>query len=90
MKNILIAIDDNPSAEKVAETGYTLARAMGAEATLVHVITETSPYYLKYPHVFDDDDIVAEAIVPPVHDIKKEAWKFLALTASIWAMTVLK
>ena len=30
MKKILIALDYNPTAQKVAETGYKLAKAMNA------------------------------------------------------------
>lgn len=40
MKKVLIALDYNPTAQKVAETGYTLARALKAEVTLLHVITD--------------------------------------------------
>ncbi len=44
MKNILIALDYNPSAQKVAEMGYALAKSMKAETILLHVITEKSYY----------------------------------------------
>jgi len=30
MKKILIALDYNPSAQKIAETGYALAKSMNA------------------------------------------------------------
>jgi nucleotide-binding universal stress UspA family protein len=40
MKKVLIALDYNPTAQKVAETGYTLAKALKAEVTLLHVITD--------------------------------------------------
>ncbi len=42
MKKICIALDYTPLAEKVAATGYALARAIGAEVTLVHVITDVT------------------------------------------------
>lgn len=35
---ILIAVDDSPYSERAVETGYRLARATGAETTLVHVV----------------------------------------------------
>lgn len=41
---VLIALDYNPTAQKVAESGYAMARAMDAEITLLHVISE-SVYY---------------------------------------------
>ncbi|MDD2563913.1 MAG: universal stress protein [Salinivirgaceae bacterium] len=37
---ILIALDYNPTAQKVAEQGYALAQAMEAEVTLLHVTSE--------------------------------------------------
>lgn len=44
-KNIvLIAMDYDPTARKVAETGYKLAEAMHAEVFLLHVITDPVYY----------------------------------------------
>jgi len=40
MKKILIALDYDPTAQKVAEQGYTLAKAMGAEVILMHVVND--------------------------------------------------
>jgi len=44
MKKILIALDYNSSAQKVAEMGHELAKAMNAEAVLLHVIADTTYY----------------------------------------------
>ncbi|MBC7888855.1 MAG: universal stress protein [Ferruginibacter sp.] len=44
MKKILIALDYNPTAEKIAETGYELAKAMNAEVILLHVVAEPTYY----------------------------------------------
>jgi nucleotide-binding universal stress UspA family protein len=44
MKKVLIAIDYNPTAEKVAQTGYEMAKAMDAETTLLHVISDPIYY----------------------------------------------
>ena len=41
---VLIALDYDPTAQKVAETGYSLAKAMGAEVILLHVISEPVYY----------------------------------------------
>jgi nucleotide-binding universal stress UspA family protein len=41
---VLIALDYNPTAQKVAETGYSLARSMNAEVILLHVITDPMFY----------------------------------------------
>jgi nucleotide-binding universal stress UspA family protein len=47
MKKILIALDYDPTAQKVAEQGYALAKAMDAEVTLIHVIAD--PVFYAYP-----------------------------------------
>jgi nucleotide-binding universal stress UspA family protein len=38
MKKVLIALDYDPSAKKVAELGYSIAKAMNAKVILLHVI----------------------------------------------------
>ncbi len=43
MKKILIALDYDPTAQKVAETGFALAKAMSAELILLHVVA--APVY---------------------------------------------
>jgi nucleotide-binding universal stress UspA family protein len=47
MKKVLIALDYDPTAQKVAETGFSLAKAMGAEVILLHVITDPVFYYSR-------------------------------------------
>jgi len=41
---VLIALDYNPTAQKVAESGFSLARSMNAEVILLHVITDPMFY----------------------------------------------
>ncbi len=41
---VLIALDYNPTAQKVAETGFSMAKAMEAEITLLHVISDAVYY----------------------------------------------
>jgi nucleotide-binding universal stress UspA family protein len=43
MKKVLIALDYNPTAQKVAEIGFSLVKGMHAEVTLVHVLA--NPVY---------------------------------------------
>ena len=43
MKKILIALDYNPTAQKVAEIGFALVKAADVEVTLMHVLT--NPVY---------------------------------------------
>ena len=44
VKKVLIALDYNPTAQKVAENGFALAKAMNAEVTLLHVISDPVYY----------------------------------------------
>jgi nucleotide-binding universal stress UspA family protein len=44
LKKVLIALDFDPSAQKVAEAGYSLAKTMNAEAILLHVIADDVYY----------------------------------------------
>jgi len=44
MKKILIALDYDPSAQKVAETGFSVAKAMNAEVFLLHIISDPVYY----------------------------------------------
>jgi hypothetical protein len=43
MKKVLIALDYNPTAQKVAELGYSLVKGMNVDITLLHVLT--NPVY---------------------------------------------
>ncbi|MFY8004939.1 MAG: universal stress protein [Chitinophagaceae bacterium] len=44
MRKVLIAIDYSPAAQKVAEMGYALGKAMQAEIVLLHVMEEEHYY----------------------------------------------
>jgi nucleotide-binding universal stress UspA family protein len=44
MKKILIALDYDPTAQKVAETGYSWAKSMRAQIVLLHVIADPAYY----------------------------------------------
>lgn len=43
-KKVLIAVDYNPTAQKVAEVGFSFAKAMNAEVVLLHVISDLVYY----------------------------------------------
>jgi nucleotide-binding universal stress UspA family protein len=43
-KKVLIALDYDPTAQKVAETGFSIAKDMNAEVILIHVITDPMNY----------------------------------------------
>lgn len=40
MKKVLIALDFDPTAQKVAEVGFSFAKTMKAQITLVHVLSD--------------------------------------------------
>jgi nucleotide-binding universal stress UspA family protein len=44
VKKVLIALDYNPTAQKVAEEGFSIAKAMNAEIILLHVISDLVYY----------------------------------------------
>jgi nucleotide-binding universal stress UspA family protein len=44
MEKILVAIDYHPTAQKIAETGFALAKSMGAKMILMHVIPDKLYY----------------------------------------------
>lgn len=48
IKKVLIALDYDPTALKVAEVGFNMAKAMGAEVVLLHVISNFVTYSLTY------------------------------------------
>ena len=44
MKKVLIALDYGPTAQKVAEQGYSLAQKLGAKVILLHVVNDAVYY----------------------------------------------
>jgi len=51
VKKVLIALDYNPTAKKVAEDGYAMAKAMNAEVLLLHVVIDLAMYSSVYPNM---------------------------------------
>lgn len=52
IKKVLIALDYDPTVQKVAEIGYLFAKTLGAEITLLHVIADATYYSaLEYSQV---------------------------------------
>jgi nucleotide-binding universal stress UspA family protein len=49
MTKVLISLDWDPTAKKVVETGFSLAKAMGAEIILLHVISDPKLYASPNP-----------------------------------------
>lgn len=44
IKKVLIALDYDPTAQKVASTGFSMASSMNAEVTLLHIISDPIYY----------------------------------------------
>ena len=80
MKKILIALDYNPSAQKIAETGYALAKSMNAQVILLHIISDAAYYSLpNYSPImgfnsFNNLDIIQTDIIEV---LKKAAQEYL-------------
>jgi nucleotide-binding universal stress UspA family protein len=78
MKRILIALDYNPSAQKVAETGYDLAKSMNAHTILFHAISDVSYYSsLNYSPVMGFDSFGGIAEVYNADKLKEVAENYL-------------
>ncbi len=80
VKKVLIALDYNPTAQKVAESGFNLAKNIGAEIILLHVITDpvyySSPEYspiMGYTGNLDKDLMQLDSIAA----LKKASQQFL-------------
>ena len=76
VKKVLIALDYNPTAQKVAEDGYAMAKAMNAEVVLLHVVVDLAMYSSVYPNMgvwqIDEFDVI-----DMYDNANKSAQKFL-------------
>lgn len=83
MKKVLIALDYNPTAKKVAEAGYALAKSLGAKVTLIHVLVD-SMYYSSttYSSIMGFDGYIAPGFVQPdvIVELTKSTQAFLDKT----------
>ena len=78
MKKILIALDYDPLAEKVAQTGYDLAKALNASVMLLHVVEEPSYYStMEYSPVMGFVGFTSPDLYNVDDYLKKEAERFL-------------
>lgn len=82
MKKVLIALDYNPTAQKVAEQGYALAKSMNAEVVLLHVIADSS-YYISadYSPIMGFNGYMDQGVLDMDNeDLKKISYKYLEST----------
>src|SRR5680860_1277080 len=73
MKKVLITLDYDPTSQKVAERGFTMAKAMHAEIILLHVISKPVLYYTSYVGMVPQQ-------IKNVDELKTVAQKFLKKT----------
>jgi len=83
MKKVLIALDYGPTAQKVAEAGYSFAKSLNAQITLVHVIADPL-YYTStaYSPIMGFDGYMSIATFQPdaINGIQKASQDFLNKT----------
>ena len=80
MKKILIALDYDPSAQKIAETGYALAKSMNAQVILLHAISDATYYSsLNYSPIMGFDSFSNLDIfqADAVEELNKAAQEYL-------------
>jgi nucleotide-binding universal stress UspA family protein len=80
MKKVLIALDYDPSAQKVAETGFSMAKAMDAEISLLHVIADPVYYSsLEYSPIMGFDGFMeaGQLLLNSVEELEKASLQFL-------------
>lgn len=83
MNKVLIALDYDPSAQKVAEVGFSLAKGGETEFTILHVISEPSKYSL-HKHItimgFGGNYDVAPSQLESIEGLKKVSRLYLEKT----------
>ncbi|WP_417443929.1 universal stress protein [Joostella sp.] len=81
MERVLIAIDYNPTSEEVVKKGYQLAKKLGAEVCLMHVISNLQYYGIQYPS-FMGYDTMNIPYDPSIQDEMKNVAKDFLDTAT--------
>jgi len=80
MKKVLIALDFDVSAQKVAEEGYSLAKILGSEIILLHVVTDPNHYTMVQHFTimgFSGKTEIGEVIPKDTPELKNISLKFL-------------
>jgi len=78
MERILIALNYEPLAEKVADTGYKIAKVFNAKVLLLHVVEEPAYYSsVEYSPIMGFSGFNASDTYKVSEDFKKEAQRFL-------------
>ena len=79
MKKVLIALDFDPTAQKVAEVGYSFAKSLEAEIYLLHVIVD--PIYYSsidsFPILGYTGSLITPMELPDTEETIQESGLFL-------------
>jgi nucleotide-binding universal stress UspA family protein len=79
MKKVMIALDFDPTAQKVAEVGYSFAKSLGAEIILLHVLVD--PLYYSsiesFPIIGYTGSLITPLQILNTEETKKESVIFL-------------
>lgn len=79
-KKVLIALDFNPTAQKVAEEGFSIAKAMDAQIFLLHVVSDPVYYSsMEYSPVMGFNGFIQTGTLQldNVNFLKNAAFQFL-------------
>ena len=84
MEKILIAIDYTPSAKKVVEAGYKIAKALNATIILAHAIADPDLYGMPYSTiiVMGYETGFPADLNANIEQLKKEAQNYLDASVS--------
>ena len=78
MNKVLIALDYNPTAQKIAEIGFSLAKSMNADIILLHVLSTPANYATIYDPIMGFGGFVNLDMSQPDNEfLKKTASEFL-------------
>jgi len=77
IKKVLIAMDYDETAEKVAVQGFAMAKAMNAETILLHIISEQPVYYSSYVYMREWRVDILGDLEKSVHEFLEKAKKSL-------------
>jgi nucleotide-binding universal stress UspA family protein len=78
MKKVLIALDYDPTAQKIAETGYRLAKEMNAQTILLHVISDPTYYStVSYSPIMGFENLGNPVETDTAEELKKVAQNYL-------------
>lgn len=83
VRKVLIAMDYNPTAQKIAEMGYSMAKSMNAEITLLHVVSDQVYYYsTEYSPIMGFNGFIEPGLVEIKDDLslRDAAMEFLEKT----------